>query len=58
MKKITLFLVLIAIILSSCEKGGLKEEKVFKRMLTLEHNSYVILRYQNGPGRNAAADNC
>jgi len=49
MKKITLFLIMIAMILYSCEKGGFKEEKVFNGMSALEHNSYVILDTKTGP---------
>lgn len=49
MKKITLFLVFIAIILSSCEKGGFNEEKVFSGPAALKHNTYVILDSKTSP---------
>jgi hypothetical protein len=49
MKRLTTILVLVIIILGSCEKSNLNEEKIFNGMAALKHNSYAILDSKPGP---------
>ncbi len=49
MKRLTSLMVLITLILGSCEKGGMNEEKVFNGMAALKHNSYAILDSKPDP---------
>lgn len=49
MKRLTLIMVLITLILASCEKEGFKDEKEFNEMAALKHNSYAILDSNTDP---------
>lgn len=49
MKRLTSILVFMAIIVGSCEKANLNEEKIFTSMAALKHNSYAILNSKTDP---------
>ena len=49
MKRLTSLLVIMVIVLGSCEKANLNQEKVFNGAASLKHNSYAILDSRLGP---------
>jgi hypothetical protein len=49
MKRLASLLVFLMIILSSCEKGVLNEDKGFNGMTAINHNSYVLLNSKLDP---------